>query len=195
MRDGPKRELSTKQKRFIAAYNGNATAAALEAGYSPANADKIGAQLLKNPRIIEAIRAREAERNADAIATREERQKFFTKIMRDEEQPTRDRIRATELLGKSEGDFVDRQEITGKDGRPLVPGEPVKIEFCFVDALHRADGTNINPDECPEEYAEAWLKYFFTDKGKREKLREFADKLNSGAFSPSGRALNVSEIQ
>ena len=43
------RELSTKQKRFIAAFNGNAAEAARAAGYSAKNADKIGAQLLKNP--------------------------------------------------------------------------------------------------------------------------------------------------
>ena len=37
------------------------------------------------------------------------------------------RLKAAELLGKSEADFVERQEITGRDGPPLI--ESVKVEF------------------------------------------------------------------
>ncbi|GHV30806.1 hypothetical protein FACS1894167_12220 [Synergistales bacterium] len=36
--------------------------------------------------------------------------------MRDEAAEVKDRLRASELLGKSEGDFITRTEITGKDG-------------------------------------------------------------------------------
>lgn len=159
------RELSTKQKRFIAAFNGNAAEAARAAGYSAKNADKIGAQLLKNPRIASAIRERENGRSAAAIATREERQRLFTNVMRDEGQTTRDRLRACELLGKSEGDFVERQEITGADGRPLLPGEPVEVTVRFVDAITDEQGRVINPDTNPGEYVFAWLQGFFNEHG------------------------------
>jgi hypothetical protein len=50
--------------------------------------------------------------------------------MRDKDQQMRDRLKAAELLGKSEADFVERQEITGRDGAPLVDAITVK----FVDA-------------------------------------------------------------
>ena len=40
--------------------------------------------------------------------------------MEDEEQPMKERLKASELLGKSEGDFLDRHEYAGKDGGPLV---------------------------------------------------------------------------
>jgi hypothetical protein len=40
--------------------------------------------------------------------------------MLDEEQSMKDRLRASELLGKSGGDFLERREITGPDGSPLV---------------------------------------------------------------------------
>lgn len=176
----PQRDLSTKQKRFIAAYNGNATAAAIEAGYSERNADKIGPQLMANPRIIAAIQAREKERNENAIATREERQRFFTAIMRDNEQPTRDRIRATELLGKSEGDFVDRTELTGADGRPLVPGEPVEFNIRFVECFTDENGSVISMDSHPQAYAAAWLKDHFKSHGKPGDLEAFCAAISKG---------------
>jgi phage terminase small subunit len=40
------------------------------------------------------------------IAGRDERQAFWSEIMRDKNVSTRDRLRASELLGKSGGDFV-----------------------------------------------------------------------------------------
>jgi hypothetical protein len=39
--------------------------------------------------------------------TREERQRFWSQIARDETQPTIARLRASELLGKSQADFVE----------------------------------------------------------------------------------------
>ena len=190
------RELSTKQQRFIAAYNGNATEAARAAGYSEKNAGRIGGQLMNNPRIMAAIQARETDRKESSIATREERQKLFTEIMRDKDENTRERLRACELLGKSEGDFLDRQEITGKDGAPLVPGGPLTINYCFVNAIQEDDGTPINPDTRPEEYVAAWLIQFFTDhKGIRTKLSEFCQEVATGKYGDmEGRGVRVSEI-
>lgn len=196
---GTSRELSTKQKRFIAAYNGNATAAAIEAGYSTKNADKIGGQLMKNPRIVAAIRARENERNAEAIATREERQRFFTAIMRDEGQPTRERLRATELLGKSEGDFVERQEVTGKDGAPLLPGEPLEINIHIVDCFTDDNGSVISREKNPSAYAAAWLKDHFKENGRPGELEAFCaaigrgelDNLAAGHDTPCGHKINI----
>jgi len=114
-----KNGFSAMQQRFIELFNGNATEAARAAGYSPKNAGKIGGQLLSNPRIASAIFNREKTRRAADIADREERQKFWTAVFRDEHRPMKDRLRASELLAKSEGDFIDRTEISGKDGAPL----------------------------------------------------------------------------
>lgn len=184
------RELSTKQRRFIDAFNGNAAEAARAAGYSEKNADKIGAQLLKNPRVVSAIRERENGRSAAAIATREERQRLFTNVMRDEGQTTRDRLRACELLGKSEGDFVERQEITGADGRPLVPGEPLEITVKFVEAITDEQGRIINPDTDPAKYAAAWLRDFFRDHGAPGELEKVCAALEhvNAARLPAGDA-------
>lgn len=122
--------LTAKQQRFIDAYTGNATAAAIAAGYSEKTAPFIGAENLKKPKILAEIKSRETIRSTPLIASRAERQQFWSSVMRDKEQQMRDRLKAAELLGKSEADFVERQEITGRDGAPLVDAVTVK----FVDA-------------------------------------------------------------
>ncbi len=95
------------------AYQGNATEAAVAAGYSAKTARAQGARLLTNVDIAKAIEKR-AERDAKpAIASREERQELLTSIMRADEEKTADRIKATEILGKMNGDFLERIEHSG----------------------------------------------------------------------------------
>ena len=113
-------EFTAKQERFIKAYNGNATTAAIEAGYSAKTAYSAGQRLLKNVGIQAAIRKRESQRSKTTIATREERQQFWSKVMWDEHEKMQDRLRAAELLGKSEADFIERQEISGPDQGPVL---------------------------------------------------------------------------
>lgn len=193
------RELSTKQKRFIEVFNGNATEAAKTAGYSEKNAGRIGGQLMNNPRIIAAIQAREKERNEIAIATREERQKLFTEIMRDRDENTKDRLRACELLGKSEGDFIERQEVTGKNGAPLLPGEPLEINIQIVDCFTDDNGSVISREKNPSAYAAAWLKDHFKENGRPGELEAFCaaiargelDALAAGHDTPCGHKINI----
>ena len=45
-----------------------------------------------------------------SIADRKERMEMWSDIARDDEERTGDRLRATELLGKSQGDFIERTE-------------------------------------------------------------------------------------
>ena len=57
--------MTEKQKRFTEEYliDLNATQAAIRAGYSPKNADKIGHELLGKTRVSEAISKAMAERS------------------------------------------------------------------------------------------------------------------------------------
>jgi len=128
------RNLTTRQLRFVAFYDGNASEAARKAGYKgkPHTVEVIGYQNMKNPRIIEAIQKREEKRNAEDIASREERQEFWTRIIRGEELQEKlvrgknhkrkrvrvlpsmnERLKASELLGRSECDFTDKNILEG----------------------------------------------------------------------------------
>ena len=107
--------LSTKQKKFIQAYMGNATEAAIKAGYSEKTARSIGQQLLTKLDIKKAIEQREAKQTNKLIATREQRQEFWTKIMYDSEADMKDRLKSSELLGRSQADFTEKIEVATSD--------------------------------------------------------------------------------
>lgn len=103
--------MTAKQRAFVDAYAGNATEAAIKAGYSEKTARSMGQQLLTKIDISNAIHEREEKRRNALIATREQRQAFWTRVMNDDAVDWKNRLRASELLGKSESDFKDRVEV------------------------------------------------------------------------------------
>ena len=151
--------LTVLQRRFCELYNGNGVEAARKAGYK---GDKsalaaVVRRNLQNPRIFAIIQKRK-ERDADGnitfrkenitditeeeeddIASKEERQRFWTCVMRgyaketiytrDGKRVTRtpkmaDRLRASELLAKSQCDFIERRIIIDK-----TPIKKIQIEL------------------------------------------------------------------
>jgi len=114
------RELTDKQQKFIDCYDGDTKKAAKTAKLSYDYARR----LVTKGHILKAIRYRiDNEIRPAMIATRQERQKFWSEIMKDTKQTMRDRLRASELLGKSEMDFPNKTEISGLGGEPI----PVSI--------------------------------------------------------------------
>lgn len=108
--------LTVKQTRFCEAYasnGGNAMQAAISSGYSKKSAGIAGHQNIKKPNILQAIEKLRQTETKLVIATREERQAFWTEIMKAADEATKDRLKASELLGRSQGDFFDRQNIIG----------------------------------------------------------------------------------
>ena len=89
----------------------NASEAARRAGYSAKTAASQAERLLRNVEISEAVKKALEEKNNALIATREERQKFWTETLRDVEEDMKNRLRASELLAKSECDFTERREV------------------------------------------------------------------------------------
>lgn len=56
---------------------------------------------------MEAIEARRQQADVHVVMTRKERQALWTKLAKDETKPDMTRLRASELLGKSQADFVE----------------------------------------------------------------------------------------
>lgn len=105
-------KLTARQEKFVQFYEGNATQAAIKAGYSKHTAHAIGQENLRKPIINQAIQERNQFNNAPIIASRQERQKFWSDAMKGL-IPGLDRIKASELLGKSEGDFTEKIHHSG----------------------------------------------------------------------------------
>lgn len=116
-------KLTPKQRKFCEIYaaNGcNATAAARDAGYKKPNPQ--GSENLAKPSVAAYIKSLTQDAQTNRIATAAERQQFWSSIMRgevldrDEPPSLSDRVKASEILGKAQGDFLNKVELTGKDG-------------------------------------------------------------------------------
>lgn len=124
-------KMTLKQKRFADEYiiSGNATEAAVKAGYSKKTAKEIGAQNLTKLHISKYIDEHLAELESKTIATQEEVLSYLTSVMRGEQREqtlrgegegyqsiididvgAKDRIKAAELLGKRHRLWTDKVE-------------------------------------------------------------------------------------
>lgn len=122
-------KLTAKQKRFVQEYliDLNATQAAIRAGYSKKSAHSIGPENLEKPEIKQAIEEKLKQIDEEKTADAKEIREFWTRVMRGEEKDTvlrydneghqveteinvsmKDRIRASELMGKSFAMFTDK---------------------------------------------------------------------------------------
>lgn len=95
--------MNQRQRAFCEAYllSGNATEAAIKAGYSPKSARSIGQRLLTYVDIREYLAERNAQIIAENTATLEEIYSFWTVTMRDQASKPADRLKASELLSKA----------------------------------------------------------------------------------------------
>jgi phage terminase small subunit len=107
--------LTEKQRRFCEAYSangGNALQAATSAGYRHPQAQS--SKILENVVIRTALELLRKQTTSEAILTREQRQALWTKIALSEDAKMSDRLKATELLGRSQADFTDNHRHQGE---------------------------------------------------------------------------------
>ena len=127
-------KLTVKQKKFADDFiiSGNATKAAVAAGYSKKYANTNASKLLQNTTIKSYIEKRMDEINSEKIADQTEVLQYLSSIMRGEQKEqtlvgegmgmqaiedievsAKDRIKAAELIGKRYALWTDKQEVTG----------------------------------------------------------------------------------
>lgn len=114
--------LTAKQQRFTEEYvvDFNASAAAKRAGYSPKTAYAIGFENLRKPEIQEAIGESRAKAAKQTQLTHQYVLDGLMGIATDPDATHSARVRSFELLGKHQGMFTDRLEITQMPSRELV---------------------------------------------------------------------------
>ncbi|WP_105107667.1 terminase small subunit [Streptococcus suis] len=125
-------KLTLKQQRFADEYIicGNATEAAIKAGYAKRSAQQVGSENLSKPVIKAYIDERLDELKSEKVADQQEVLEYLTSVMRGQTQEqtlcsigelgqqvididvgAKDRIKAAELIGKRYGIWTDKQEI------------------------------------------------------------------------------------
>jgi hypothetical protein len=116
--------LNAKRAAFVREYlkDLNATQAAKRCGYSAKTARAQGSRLLTDADVCAAVAKGQQHIEGRAIATRAERQEFWTRVLHGKGDDIRwaDRLKASELLGKSEADFTDKLEHSGEVSFTLI---------------------------------------------------------------------------
>ena len=128
--------LTGKRERFCIEYSktGNAKLAYIKAGYKCKNenvAKSLGSRMLSKDDVKQRLKELSDEVKNDNIASIQEIQEFWTKVLRNEEVEEvvgvaeggpfrlskncniKDRIKAAELLGRVNGIFIDNVNVTG----------------------------------------------------------------------------------
>ncbi|MEI7578623.1 MAG: terminase small subunit [bacterium] len=161
------KKLTPKQKAFAREYvkEGNATEAAKKAGYSKTAARQIGSENLSKPYIQEEIQEKQAVLAEKAQVSAEFVINNFLEILNFNKQveeftqndgenvrvkkkmiDAQAALKASELLGKHLGLFVDKLQVTGKDGKDLIPIEERKTNLARKLASFLAKETIDNKD-------------------------------------------------
>jgi len=125
-------KLTIKQKKFADEYiiSGNATEAAIKAGYSKNSARSMGNENLTKPDIKSYIDEKMKELEDKAVASQQEVLEYLTRVMRGEEKEevlanignfeqeikemtvgAKDRIKAAELIGKRYSLWTDKVDL------------------------------------------------------------------------------------
>ena len=126
--------MNTRQRKFCDEYliSGNATDAAIKAGYSPKTAKQTGSENLAKPDLKAYIETELEKLHSAKIADAEEVMKYLTAVMRgqhteqvlklvgdgiqtvtDIDVSAKERIKAAELIGKRYALFSDKMDLGG----------------------------------------------------------------------------------
>lgn len=128
--------LTVKQQKFANEYikSGNATEAAIKAGYSKKTARSIGQENLTKPDIINYVRKRMKEISDSKVANQQEILEYLSSVMRGEQTEdvatakgiykdvpvgARDRIKAAELLGKRSAMWTEKHDVNARIASPV----------------------------------------------------------------------------
>ena len=126
--------MTPRQRKFCDEYliSGNATEAAIKAGYSPKTAKQTGSENLAKPDLRAYIDEQLAKIHSAKIADAEEVMKYLTSVMRGEhteqvlklvgegvqtvtdiDVSAKERLKAAELIGKRYGLFTEKVGLEG----------------------------------------------------------------------------------
>jgi len=100
------------------------------AGYASSNPEVNASRLLRNAKVRLAVQEMAQEQRGELLADARERNAFWTSVMRDSNVPMKERLRASELLGKAGGDFHAHEDT--RSG--------IRVEFRLDGAIDELNG-------------------------------------------------------
>ena len=150
------RGLTLKQQKFLEAIPGadSLSDAARKAGYTN-RPDTAARQAMDNSVVREAVRAKMEEMRQSVGLTAMDRRRLWQQIALDDTQSTKDRLKASELSARADGDFLDRLQLSGDPSAPvIVLGASVRMDVIrqarqLILSLHTAAGDTPPPAPAP----------------------------------------------
>lgn len=149
--------LTIKERLFVEAYlepsnDFNGSAAIIKAGYKTAHPQKMSFQLRNRPRVKAAIDHYTAQRAKEYNIKPEYVLRKITKTIEKAEDADNHNavLRGCELLARHLGMFIERTEITGKDGEAIKYEQVREAADAFTSAiagLIERDGEGKGPPE------------------------------------------------
>lgn len=111
--------LPPKRRTFVLEYlrTGNATEAARRAGYAKAKQE--GARLLTFAAVRRALEVFQKPAEEHAYRNVEGLRAWWAQMMDNEDVGAKERLKASELLAKSQGAFIERHEVDVRGGAVL----------------------------------------------------------------------------
>lgn len=108
-------KLNARQKAFCEYYvaSGNATEAAIKAGYKEKYAGVNADKLLKNTNIQKYMKELQEKTRVSRIMTAIERREFLTSMIKDGTVKDTDKLRAVDILNKMDGEYTQKVEVNG----------------------------------------------------------------------------------
>lgn len=113
--------LTPKQEKFVQGIiEGKSQADAYRAAYSTKNmTDKTireeASRLMSDPNVSAMVKELRNQVNASTIMSAQERMEWLTKLIKNTEEGTTDRLRALDIFNKMTGEYVQRVEADVKN--------------------------------------------------------------------------------
>ena len=112
-------KLTPKQQAFADYYiqTGNATESykkAYESCKKDESAMVNGSKLLRNAKVVKYIEERQKEIDSTRTADMKEVKEFWSQTMRDVGNTMKDRLKASELIARTSGAFLEKVEVKGE---------------------------------------------------------------------------------
>ena len=110
---------------------GNMKKAMIDAGYSENYADRNSKYLMGI--IGDDIKAQQDEIKQEGIKSIADIQQWWSDVVGDDQQEMKDRMKASELLVKSQGGFIDKVDVKGTVNNPLAGFSTEELKRLVLD--------------------------------------------------------------
>lgn len=127
------RKLTEKQQKYVDVFNGNVLASAKEAGITEVYAYKLHNDP-KYPHVQDALEKRCIVERKASILTRQQLQEFWTR-MTSEAERDKDKLKASELLARSEAMFIEKHEVTYPDAIKYTEAEKLELKRLAIERM------------------------------------------------------------